>query len=220
MLCPPLICVCFTYTPLISSLCVLLFFLVCVHHTHTPLCLFIYLQVVCAFILPDLCSLYSHLLCLLLSRQCVLSSSLICVRHAHTPFLLLISSLCILLSFLMCSLDSCPALLLFLASVYFCPPSAKFTIITPLLHPHVEGVCASPLFSHTQSHLPLLSRLYVFSFSFINTDILPFWMKPYLRICNYGLLQAWKHHQESMPTSWKSKVNPKINEGFWLPSPM
>ena len=108
-----------------------------------------------------------------------------------------------------------------LVCMFFCPPLSVFIVlILPSVFLSLAGVClvlpyfhslyshllfllmsrecVLPLYffyCHTQSHLPLLSRLYIFFFLFINTDILSFWMKPYIDIWDHGLLGAWKSHQ-------------------------
>ena len=143
----------------------------------------------CAFVLPFLCLLFSHPLCLLISRKCVLLSYSICVCCPQTSLCLLISRKCVLSSSLIlvhCTHTQTP---LFFSS---CLGSMCFSFIFSI--------------SETQSCPP---RLYVFFFSSINTDVLLFWMKPYLEIWDHGLLKAWKHHQSGLLTMWKSMLNPR-----------
>lgn len=174
--CPPLSMLPYSDPPLLPfcRLCVLLSSLICMYLTYLHL----------FFLVSSLCVLFSSLihvqctktpLCLLISRLCVLSLSLICVHCTHT----------LLCHFILreCMLSSSSSIFIILTSLFFpsCLECVYFFFIFSMVH--------------TQSQLPFLCRLYVLSFSFISTDILPSWIKPYLEIWDHGLLKAWNRHQ-------------------------
>ena len=93
-------------------------------------------------------------------------------------------------------------------------PGSLYSQTPPLLFPHVQAVCGSLLFSisHGHSCLPLLSRLYVSSFSFINIDVSLFWMKPQLQIWDHGLFDAWKHHQSKLLHVNNDQIHAESND--------
>ena len=153
-----------------------------------------------AFVFPICVCSPQTPLCLIISSLCVLFSSPICVCCPQIPLCVPISRECVLFFFLICVYCfKTPFVFSSLGSVSFYPPSWFIVLTnTPLFVPSCLGsVCLPFIFSirHAHSCLPLLSRLYVFSFSFINTDVSPFWMKPYMQIWDHGLFGAWKHNQ-------------------------
>ena len=182
------------------------------------------LQKVCPFVLPCPCTLLRPCFvvlsigcvcfhaplsaCTLLtppffspSLVCVLFSSLIHVQCTESP-LCLFYRLCVLSLSLICvySPHTLLCLLVLGSACLHPPPSYSSYSHLSVFPPCLESVYFFFIFSMmcTQSQLLFLCRLYVFSFSFISTNILPSWMKPYIEIWDHGLLNAWKYHQSEI----------------------
>ena len=152
----------------------------------------------CAFVLPYLHVPYLPPPFFLVSSLYVLFSSLIHVQCTKTPLFLFISRLYVLSLSLICVYCTHTLLCLLIPRECMLSSLSSMLIILTSLFSLLCLECMYFLFIfstvHTQSQLPFLCRLYVFSFSLISTDILPFWMKPYIEIWDQGLLMAWNCH--------------------------